>query len=102
MIDRAKIIQDIEAEMRPRLDKAADYLAYSLRNALPKLTGETARNIDWLYGKDPMTRIVRVPFPWQFQEFGSIHGHPRNFALGRKTLLASKDAIESILNGDAD
>src|SRR5258706_13564568 len=99
-IDTAKVIREIEAEMKPRLDKAADFLACSFRNALPKDTGQTARNVDWVNGKDPMTRIVRIPFPWQFQEFHSLHGASKNFALGRRTLLAGKDTIESILNGE--
>jgi hypothetical protein len=91
-----EIVREIEAQMSPRLDKAADYLAYKFRAALPRRTGHTAANVDWIKIRDG--RVVRIPFPWQFNEFGTIH--QRANPVGRRTLLESKDDLEKILNGE--
>jgi hypothetical protein len=100
LVSTGEIVSEIEELMQPRLDKAAAHLADCFRANLPKRTGATAANVDVVQDKENrMTRIVRIPFPWQFSEFGTIR--QRANPVGRRTLLAEGDKISAILAGEA-
>lgn len=97
-IDTNAIMRQIEDEMEPRLQKAADYLAERFRLNLPQDTGATARGVRVINGADRLERIVNIPFPWQFNEFGTANQKAN--PVGRRTLIAEKDKIISILAGE--
>lgn len=107
------IISQIEDEMEPRVERAAEYFAARLRENLPKAgdilpskrisaaTGRTAAKISVRVSKkshDRLERIVNIPFPWNFHEFGTAHESAN--PVGRRTLVAEYDKISAILAGE--
>lgn len=116
MFNDKAILDQIHAEIRPRMETACAAFAGALATAWPTRTGRTrggityrvvtAGDADAYAGRKSakffansvsgVTGVVRIPFPAQFVEFG--HGKVAPRAIARRTLVAMRGELTRILS----
>lgn len=99
-----ELTDELLADARQRVERAAQYFLSKLLPKLPSKTGTMKAGAEYSMSENGLIATVFVPHPMQFIEFGWLHAGSGKYIaprpIFRQTLIEEEAALEAILFGE--